>query len=359
MFLNSVGMLLTFRCNAMCRHCCFEAGPERTDRMPIEDARRFVREVSRAGGRGVVFTGGEPFVEYETLRAVVAEAGRLGLRVRIVTNGLWAASERHARRLLRVLCQEGLKTLTVSYDEPHEACVPGERVRTAVAVALDLGLRVIVSSAILDGDLESAVSSLLERLDLPPHPSLWVKPGHVSPNGRALSSFDSSSFAGLDLSSGAKRLDGPCAFVVAEPVVTPAGDLAACCSPATATRTGFRPEFVVGNLHRTSLRRLQEDLETDPLFLFLMLRGPWALRQVAGESGVEPDTRTPIVNQCDLCAALLHDGAATRALREFLLPRRAELELQAIHLAASLGDRYDDYLEARAGLRRLVGAGSA
>ena len=352
MIVQSLGMLLTLRCNARCSHCCFECGPRRTETMPANVALRAVRGAARAGLRGVIVTGGEPFLEYDLLRTVVTEAGRLNLGSRVVTNAFWATSADRARALLEPLRTAGLRTLTVSSDDMHERFVPRARVQTAARVGLEMGLRVIVSSAAVSGNPHALAAAIQERLQLGVHPMLWLKGGFVSPNGRAARALAPPSLDPLDALATARRLDAPCPFVVTEPVLTPCGALAACCSPATATRTGFRREFLVGNLAETPFSRLQRRLELDPVFLFLMLRGPFALYRVAAAAGVAPPPDTPIVTQCDLCAALLHDRPAADALRRELEPQRPALVLLALHLLACAGGDLEPYLEARAGVHR-------
>lgn len=351
---SSVGMLLTMRCNAACDHCCFESGPKSSTTLVQDDAVRFVRELAEGGATGVVFTGGEPFIVFPMLLAAVTEAGRRGLRVRVVTNGFWGNNKDRALSRLKSLQAAGLRTLTVSYDEAHEKWVPRESVRTAISTGLELGLRVIISSARLSGDVDSNVQQLAKHLNLTPHPNLWVKPGFISPNGRAAQSYKPESFTRLDLLRDMKRLDGPCPFVITQPVVTPTGNLAACCSPATATPTGFRDEFVVGSLHHASFAELQEKLESDPLFLFIMLHGPYRLLQFAVEAGIDVDVSGIIANQCDLCSALLRDKETVDAFRTALAPRQAELQIQALHLLATVGDRRDAFLETSAGLRQFA-----
>jgi hypothetical protein len=61
-----------------------------------------------------------------------------------------------------------------------------------------------------------------------------------------------------------------------------------------------------------------------------------------------------IANQCDLCSALLCDQKTVEAFRKALAPRQTELQIQALHLLASVGDRRDAYLETSAGLRQVA-----
>ncbi len=319
--------------------------------MPRDVSLRCVRSAAEAQLQGIIVTGGEPFVEYDLLLDVIREAGRLGLASRVVTNAFWATTPDRARALIEPLSAAGLRTLTVSSDEMHESHVLRARVQTAVRTGLEMGLRVIVSSAVFGDHPHSVAATILDRLEIPPHPMLWLKCGFVSPNGRA-AELQPTSFDVHDALAAVRRLDAPCPFVVTEPVVTPSGDLAVCCSPATATRVGFRPEFVIGNLTRTPYFKLQEALEQDPVFLLLMLRGPFQLYQLAEEVGAAPDADTSIVNQCDLCAAVLRDQKILIDLRHHLISQTPSLLAQALHMFACAGGNMEQYLERQAGLHQ-------
>ena len=62
-----IGLLLTLRCNAQCRHCMFECTPDTSETMPRELAEKAILEARSLGAEWVSLSGGEPFLEKELL----------------------------------------------------------------------------------------------------------------------------------------------------------------------------------------------------------------------------------------------------------------------------------------------------
>lgn len=350
-----IGFLLTLNCNASCRHCCFECSPVRSEAMTEIDAGGFVRQVAGAGEiRGISITGGEPFRAPGLLHTVVQEAGLHSLKTRVVTNCFWAKDYEQARAALKPLAEHSLTELSVSFDEVHQEFVPKERVAAAVRAGLDLGLKVVLSTTTLSGNIEAHMNRIQRDLALSPHDDLYIMPGYIAPNGRALSSFraDSFAFTSGGVSEG-KRLKQPCPHVVREPIITPAGDLAACCSPSTATRTGFIRSFVLGNVKERPLKALLDELEMDPVFNTLMIDGPWELYRMAEELHPGKLGADRFVNICDLCAKILEDDDIRAMLQESLKYKQAELLLKKLYLEAAAGGDVDDFLGLKSGVFRL------
>src|SRR5213593_1868449 len=80
-------------CNATCAHCVVESGPTRRDRIGAATAVAAIRGASQTSGmRMVVFSGGESFIYLDEVLGLCRQAGDLGLRTRIISNGYWARS---------------------------------------------------------------------------------------------------------------------------------------------------------------------------------------------------------------------------------------------------------------------------
>ena len=350
-----IGFLFTLRCTATCRHCCFKCNPRRTEKMSLDDALFFVREVAGMNDlSGISLTGGEPFREYEDWQAVLGEGGANSLKARIVTNCFWATDTRRANEMLAPLIDQGLSELSVSYDQVHQEFVPREHVSTAVKVALDLGLKVVISTTTLNGNIADYMHQVQNDLALPPHEHLYIMPGYIAPNGRALECFPKKSFCyttGETVSG--KRLKEMCPHVIREPIITPSGDVAVCCSPSTATLTGFVESFVIGNLHEKPLKEILIDLENDLIFNIIMLEGPWALYQLIKEKEptIIPDNN--FVNICDLCFKILNNPRARDFLNRNLKERGIDLIVKKLYLEALADGNVDDYFGLKAGVFRL------
>jgi pyruvate-formate lyase-activating enzyme len=341
---NTVGLLLTLRCNATCEHCCFECHPNRNKQMTQHQVIDYIHQIGGVEDVHLIaVTGGEPFSAYPLLLKAIEEAGRQGLNSRIVTNGYWATSAKRAHERLAPLVDRGLVSFNISYDSLHAPYVEQDRVKQAVETALDFGLEVVISHSSLRGPREGDKKMIFESLGFTEDDPISLIQGIITPSGRARKTY---SLNQVSLVDGEKkeghRLHDVCTYVLREPVITPDGDLFACCGTTVATRTGFRKEFLIGNLDERPLTELLQDLEYDPLFNALMLEGPWQLYQIL--KPIEPGLikRQRFVNICDLCEQIVCNQKAI----EKLIPILAQQELPLMIKKMMLNAAREDKLEA-------------
>ncbi len=139
-----VGLILTYRCNAECRHCFFECSSSRTEVMPRETAQRVINEAISLGVEWVSFSGGEPFLEYDLLKELISLSSRKGLRTEVVTNGFWGQTKEKAHGVLKPLIESGLDVLNLSIDDFHNEYLLFESVRNAYWKAVELGLKIVL-----------------------------------------------------------------------------------------------------------------------------------------------------------------------------------------------------------------------
>lgn len=89
---KSAYVSLTKRCNSRCSHCCVEAGPERTETMPLELRKRVIDQTAEAGISHIKFSGGEPTVLddlFDTLKYAkdtYEKAGYMDFAIELQTN---------------------------------------------------------------------------------------------------------------------------------------------------------------------------------------------------------------------------------------------------------------------------------
>jgi pyruvate-formate lyase-activating enzyme len=109
----------TYQCNLACPHCCVPI--EWTDRLDIATAVRFLEDARREGIRTLGFTGGEPFVYPGFVIALTKRASELNFRFdKVMTNGVWFASEAELDRVLIELRDAGfIGKLGLSVDKFH------------------------------------------------------------------------------------------------------------------------------------------------------------------------------------------------------------------------------------------------
>ena len=73
-YLETFGLLLTYRCNVSCSHCMVSAGPQRREEIALEDALDWVAQIAayRAGRSTVLsLTGGEPFCCIDKMKKII------------------------------------------------------------------------------------------------------------------------------------------------------------------------------------------------------------------------------------------------------------------------------------------------
>ncbi len=151
-----LGIVLTAHCNASCSHCSKNHGPYRTEQLSRETIFRLMDEAAAIkDGEALAFdlTGGEPFVDFELLVAVVAHGTRLGAPVSCVSNGFWARDDAVATQKLTQLKDAGLTSLSISVSRFHQEFVPLQRARRALAIATRLGIRTGLKGAVIRSDL--------------------------------------------------------------------------------------------------------------------------------------------------------------------------------------------------------------
>jgi MoaA/NifB/PqqE/SkfB family radical SAM enzyme len=101
--------------------------------MSVEDAARHFAALARLGvpAAGIHIGGGEPFMDFPRLLAIVQAARAAGLAGvgYVETNGFWATSPPIVRERLAALAEAGMLQLSISADPYHQEFVPPDRVQ--------------------------------------------------------------------------------------------------------------------------------------------------------------------------------------------------------------------------------------
>ena len=146
MDITALDFLLTFECNAHCRHCCYQAGPERKGCITSDRAVEWMGELHRIQPlKSITIHGGEPFLYFDDMLIAIEKARELHIPQRwVITNAYWAKDQSTANEKLRALKDAGLTAMTVSVDAFHQEHVPFDRVKTAIASITQYGLETVV-----------------------------------------------------------------------------------------------------------------------------------------------------------------------------------------------------------------------
>ena len=274
MQVQGLHLLLTYKCNARCRHCFLSAGPERSEVFSEALALKVVEEAGDLPAINHLFLeGGEPFLYPKLMEAVIARATGLGLWTGALTNGFWAVSDEKAKRVLEPLAAAGLQSLSISTDAWHEEFVPLARVEAAAEAAAALGVAVDV--------MVCGVTALTERLGPAP-----VHAGGVVCRGRAISTICLN--GNLNWESLTKCHEG-----LSRPGrvhIGPAGEIHLCQGLLLGEEAGANP------LKNTFANYAPQ---RHPIVSRLLTGGPAALARFAAGFGFVP--RRVYVDGCQLC----------------------------------------------------------
>ena len=163
-----------FDCNLACDYCCAASSPRaRPRRLPVEVAARACEEFAGLGGREILITGGEPFLDPE-----LGELIRVAVRwapVTVLTNAMVLA--RGSRRRMLDALDPTVVTMQVSLDsgtselhDRHRGTGSFDRARAGIALLRELGFPVKVAATVDAGDAreEAGLHALLDRDGVPP-----------------------------------------------------------------------------------------------------------------------------------------------------------------------------------------------
>ncbi len=141
MTVNGLHLLVTYKCNARCRHCFLSAGPEHSRVISRERGLALIQEASELSEIDHLFLeGGEPFLFPDLMLELVKAATVGGLWVGALSNGFWAHSRPAVLARLEPLAAAGLRSLSISTDSWHEEFVSREKAVRAATIAQELGI---------------------------------------------------------------------------------------------------------------------------------------------------------------------------------------------------------------------------
>lgn len=268
-------------------------------------------------------TGGEPFLDFELLRNIVAHGHRLGAEVSCVSNAYWASSDVKARALLEQLQDAGLDLLAVSASRFHEAYVKRTRVERALRIAQEIGLRSQLKFVTTRSDVETKAEitawarnlgvSVVQFIPLAP----FLRDGGVVPEAEYP--------RGLPLPQ-----DACPASIIG---VDENGAASMCCTPGTSGAF-----FSLGNVHAESLADIRDRFHLGGKPQILRDHGPSYFARKVLEHGHGARLRSAYGDVCDLCRHIAHDPVmapiAEASARQF-----EREQLRSVLLAAAAAQK--------------------
>ena len=136
---SELGIILSYKCTAECKHCLYACGREWKDWMTIEQVEEALEVLSGWSHEFQVHhTGGEPFMNFPLLLEAVRLTREMGMRQFVETNAFWCTSEDKAYDWLGQLSAAGLDGILISCSPFQAEQVPLRRVLLAIKAAGDI-----------------------------------------------------------------------------------------------------------------------------------------------------------------------------------------------------------------------------
>ena len=306
-------VLGTYRCTAMCDHCCVDSNPWIKQRLSLDRILSFIDEADRFPSvQLVAFSGGECFLLGDDLAAAVAHARQKGLRTRCVTNGYWAKSLDRGRMRLQQLTEAGLNELNVSTGDYHQKWVAESTVINAVCLADELGLDTSSSpwrrkSTATCGPPrcfeDPRLAALAQRL---PRDRFQVIESPWMP-------MDARKTIAQDVQNVLTRRNVQsrrgCDSIFSTVVLTPSDKIGICC--------GLSRELIP-ELNLESNRPLEQLLEsagTDFMKIWLFVDGPERILHWAAQRDPKIEWEGRYAHHCQACLALFDDARVRNAIK--------------------------------------------
>lgn len=330
---DSLLVSVTEACNVGCAHCGF-IGSERDREAEADEMAIWVDQACAYGVPVIIFTGGEPFMRFESLEKGVATAASRGVGVACFTSSNWATSVEQARRTLDRL--PGLTQIYLSSDVFHQRKVPYQNVYNVIEAALERQLRSITICITYTTDEDRAeVRAAYDQYS----PHLKFHEDRVIPNP----------YFGVKLLRRQDPLRAPqpeqysCACWIGTPMVNPDGDVFSCHIAKAAAHQDFRevPHYL-GNLREHGFQEILARSSRRADYQFLRTHGPRGVAQLFERNpdlirAVHTPGREGFTNGCDMCFSVLATAEGRATLAEHLADRAVRDAID-IRLALQLGE---------------------
>jgi hypothetical protein len=304
--------IMTDRCNASCRMCCFSCGPSGKQLLNMARMKEYMDQAKELGTiETIAYSGGEAFTHYDQLKECVAYAARLGFNVTLATNGFWAGNDEGVR-LMGDLVRAGLRQVSISLDKYHQEYVPMETARRAARVLSDLGVLSIVT--VMDAKDGTSLKETLDNMRPEIYgPDLILYPMFNA--GAAKGNFNDDQFIKACRTETAR-----CPFS-RDIVVLFDGSLMMCCSQYSQDI----PIAQLGKFDADSLETAVTRLKQSD-FIYVMLNDGfgWYVER-AGEFGCSFDQFYGV--PCELCHDIFTNGKLVEELAPLVRQEAGKLRV--------------------------------
>jgi len=141
--MREITISLTNYCNSNCEFCGYKKDIEKKS-VSLFSAKAFLKMAKKIGYNSLIITGGgEPLIEIKKFMKLVAIAKRIGMEIRIVTNGYYGNLP-IAHKITNYLKNNGVKKITFSIDYDHSKYIPIENSIKAIQHAMNCDINVMI-----------------------------------------------------------------------------------------------------------------------------------------------------------------------------------------------------------------------
>lgn len=307
--MRSPGQLIFFlnrRCTLGCPSCNTAASPHNHQELTPQWLSAFFSKLGGLKFPGyIIWTGGEPFLSFDSLKFGIAAASARDYHSEILTSGAWFAGHPD---WLEQLAPAGDFSLRISLDAEHQKKVPFGQVAALIKEAMKLKIGVNFTLREIPGCLETR-GYYLEQIrrflpDFYQHNrsrSRWI---HVIPHIPV--SPGNLEAAVYPTASRQQKWQKSCAQGFKDLVIGADGLVYPCCG---LFRLPCYYQLAVGDLLAETWESLWRKQSADPLFQVLQKKGPFGICQ---ELDLDPGTWCwpPFQIPCQLCLPLFLFHAA-------------------------------------------------
>lgn len=163
MDISSVAFIMTDKCNASCKMCCYSCTPKGKQLLHVDRMKAYMDEAKSIPGiENIAFSGGEAMMHYDQLLECVSYAANLGFNATLVTNGFWAADYDRGYEKMKTLVDAGLRQVSVSLDKYHQEFVPIQTAKKALRILKKLGVLSMIT--IMDTKDGSSMGETMDHI---------------------------------------------------------------------------------------------------------------------------------------------------------------------------------------------------
>lgn len=286
---NSIAMLFTNHCNYICDHCSVCADPNKRETISKELMFKIIDQAySIPSIKLIVFSGGEPTLYIDQLKAGIHHAYKKGFSTRIVSNAWWAQSYEKAFTVISELANSGLTELNISYDDFHlpylnqfggeQNIIFAVKAATELNFPVTIGISYINESKIRTRYLEKIFSEAGITGDIN-----YIE-DVVTPLGRAQTKLPESSYKNSSKPKGCKDAGTTL-------LILPDGRICFCCGHSVFT---LKDTFTASNLTDEPLSEVIKRIQRNVLVWLLHMKGPEGIFKELG-------INKTIYNRCEAC----------------------------------------------------------